>query len=93
MEGIKLSKTRTYQDVTYYDCIMENKLTVERFIKETRDTAKYCTWYVQEKKQQTVPIYTDGEKIIFVLGLNTNAIVKKAKASEINGQYWLSINI
>ena len=94
MEGIKLIKKSTDIDgFTAFDCLLEKAFTVKDFLKETRTISKYVNWYVQEKKQQTVPIYTDGENIVFVLGVNTNAIVKKAKASEINGQYWFSINI
>ena len=94
MEGIKLKKTSISTDgVTFFNCLLEKEFTVKDFLKETRTTSKYVTWYVIEKGQETVPIYTDGEKIVFVLGVNTNAIVKKAKASESNGQYWFSINI
>ena len=93
MEGIKLIKTSTNTGgVTFFDCVLEKAFTVKDFLEETRTISKYVIWYVQEKGQ-TVPIYTDGEKIVFVLGVNTNAIVNKAKASEFNGQYWFSINI
>ncbi len=94
MEGIKLIKTSTNTDgVTFFDCVLEKEFTVKDFLKETRTISGYVTWYIKEKRQQEVPIYTDGIKLVFVMGVNTNAIVKKAKASESNGQYWFSINI
>jgi len=93
MEGIKLIKTSTDIDgFTAFDCLLEKAFTVKDFLEETRTISKYVNWYVQEK-QQIKRIYTDGEKIVYVLCVNTNAIVKKAKASESNGQYWFSINI
>ena len=94
MEGIKLIKKSTDIDgFTAFDCVLEKEFTVKDFLKETRTTSKYVTWHVIEKGQETVPIYTDGEKSVFVLCINPSAIVKKAKASESNGQYWFSINI
>jgi hypothetical protein len=93
MEGITLiTKSTDINGCTHFDCFLEKSFTVKDFLEETRTVSKYITWYVQEKGQ-TVPIYTDGEKIVYVLYVNTNAIVKKAKASEFNGQYWFSINI
>ncbi len=93
MEGITLiTKSTDINGCTHFDCLLEKAFTVKDFLEETRTVSKYTTWYVQEKGQ-TVPIYTDGEKVVYVLYVNTNAIVNKAKASEFNGQYCFEINI